>query len=807
MKYSKSQSWRGLTLAVLVGTWLSGGCGLSSRQKFSWLYDRAATQDDAPATAAPDKEHPDHDSSLEESGPARATETKLSDELVASLGGQSWFLTTARADQPAPAHRWRHVGVEEALARGVEIQPALIDLAQTTGPAAVAAAVALVRMENHAGMNGLSSAVENYRLPLAARRAAVEALGEVASDAAGASLRELCQRFETAAQEASAVYASELHADLVGWLAQHATPADETRLRTALRSPAAEVRRAAVAAWGQATVGPLPVEAFDLRSDPAPTVRIQALDVIVERRPNEAFDILTAALSDQDILVREAAALGLGRLGEAAACARLKPLLDDSSERLRAAALTALAQLGDDEAVLAAADNTSWLARGAAADALAEKVTPEAATVLARLAADASGHVRQHAVQTLGQWPLEQAGPLLLDALDHASYQTRKQAAAELARRWAPAREFSVDAPAERREALLSALRQKWQAQYGRVQRAALTAAAVATRPGLDERASAELLSQLRQPPADARGLVERLGALSPHQWRSLEAAASASGHAVSESAYRTLLPQVHAVYLELENLRTGDLTIQRSASRKLAQARRDERLPLWALERMLLLLQSQTDEQVWRGALEAAADDGRPAAVQLAALALVQPSADIRRRGCEALARFGDDSHVSALSAALVDPQASVAVAAAKALGRPGLLRDPAPLIGALDGSDQQLRLTAARSLVRGGFPQGPAALERLCHESDAKTRVQAAQAMGELADERFVPALLKLADDPVADVRLAALANLPRVTGHDLTSGAEARGSLSPHERLHLWKRWWAQQQESAAQRAAAQ
>lgn len=812
MRNSRSHLRRSTTLVVLFGTALSAGCGLSTPRPLAWRWDRNAVDaidgDDAQAADEPAVE-PEDPAAPKTTPPTAADATpaaqtaaeKLPDELLASLGGQSWFQATARPDQAPPPHRWRHVGVEEALAQGQALQTALVEASRGNTATAVAAAVAIARMGNPAGISALTGAVGNYRLPLATRRAAAEALGEISDAAAAVELRQWCERFEAAAHEGAAIYAAELHTDLTRWLAEHATAADEPRLREALRSPAADVRQAAVSAWRQTAVGPLPIEAVDLRSDGSPAVRAAALEVIVARRPKEAFDLLGAALADQDVAVREAAVLGLGRLGDKAAGGPLKPLLQDPSERLRAAALTALALLGDDGAVLAAADNSSWLARGAAADALAHTITPEASTVLRRLVADASGHVRQRTVLALGQWPLEQAGPLLIDALENASYQTRRQAADELARRWAPAREFSVDAPPARREEMLQSLRQAWQAQYGRVQREALASAQPSATPGaaaLDRRTAAELAAQLAEPPADAGSFVERLRQLSPEEWKTLEDTWAQTGQSLPEAVYRTVLTKVDEVYEQLEDLRTGDAMIQRGAARKLASAARKEKpLPGWAVERLAALLQSQTEEQVWRSALEATADDGRPAAVQLAALAVVQPSADVRRRGCEALDRFGDATHVRALTAALQDTHVAVALAAAKALGRPGLLRDPGQLTALLDAPDRQLRMMAARSLARGGWPQGPEALERLGHDADAKTRVQAAQALGDLADPTYVPALLRLADDAVADVRLAALANLPRAAGQDPTRHATG---LTPHERLHHWKRWWAEQQAAA-------
>ena len=81
-------------------------------------------------------------------------------------------------------------------------------------------------------------------------------------------------------------------------------------------------------------------------------------------------------------------------------------------------------------------------------------------------------------VRTLKSWPLEQAGPLLLTALEGPTYQTRKDAASQLGDRWPPATGFPIDAPTDRRAQLVSQLQSQWTSQFGNIDQAALAAAA-----------------------------------------------------------------------------------------------------------------------------------------------------------------------------------------------------------------------------------------------------------------------------------------------------------------------------------------
>lgn len=809
----------GGALAALCAAVSSAGCGtLTPRWPVRGRADvaSAAISPDDPAQAPPQSDVPAGQSAQDAQGsPSPETPTGSSPtveqpsvlpaQLLAALGAPGWFLATARPDQPPPKHTWRHVGVEELLARDDLDRTALVAAAQGDTPAAVGAAVALARSGGNAGAETLAVAVRNFRLPLATRRAAAEALSELTGEAETAALAELCDDMETAAHEGAALYAVELHADLIDRLGRRSAASHEARLRAALRSNAPEVRKAALNCYTIAGAAPLPTEAVELRSDPYPAVRSRALEAIAARPPAEALDMLSAALGDQDLIVREAAALGLGRLGDRRSAARLKAILEDPSEKMRAAALTALARLGDEAAILAAVENSSWLARATAADALAALPTPQASRALERLVNDPSGYVRQHALTSLEQWPLEQAGPLLIEALGHAGYQTRRQAAAELARRWPAARNFSVDAPAERRNQMVAELSAAWQTQYGRVNRAALASAVVeASDPAasLDAQTAADLAQQLLAPPADAEELVGRLRGLSARQWQSVDAALRQSGALLPAATFERVLPQVDPLYEQLERLRTGAVDIRRGAAAQISKRLNEQRPPLVAVQRLADLLRGETDEQVWRSSLTAVAGDGRPPAVDLAAFALAQASADVRRRGCEILERFGQPQHAAALTAALGDRHAAVAAAAAQALGRPGMLADPAPLAALLGAADRSVRIAAARSLARGGWPQGADALERLCYDADPKIRVRVAEALGQCGGESSLACLMRLLDDPVSDVRLAALGQLPQAAGVDAAQPPGTPGVATAQERTHRWKQWWAERQVGGSQ-----
>ncbi|MGH7192368.1 MAG: HEAT repeat domain-containing protein, partial [Candidatus Saccharimonadales bacterium] len=144
---------------------------------------------------------------------------------------------------------------------------------------------------------------------------------------------------------------------------------------------------------------------------------------------------------------------------------------------------------------------------------------------------------------------------------------------------------------------------------------------------------------------------------------------------------------------------------------------------------------------------------------------------------------------HTRLLLPALQDKQQSVVLAAVKALGHPGVLDDTAPLERLLAAHDQKLRLAVTQSLILLKADRGPEMLELLAHDPNADTRRQAALMMGRFADARYTDTLIGLLDDTLG-VRLAALASLPRVVGHD---AADAAADTNTLDRIGCWKQWW--------------
>src|SRR5207248_574401 len=83
-----------------------------------------------------------------------------------------------------------------------------------------------------------------------------------------------------------------------------------------------------------------------------------------------------------------------------------------------------------------------------------------------KLVRDGNPDVARQTIESVGRWPLDRAGPILLTAMAGMPYTPRKLAAGQLSDRWPPAASFEVDASAERRAKLLAELDRQWYAEF-----------------------------------------------------------------------------------------------------------------------------------------------------------------------------------------------------------------------------------------------------------------------------------------------------------------------------------------------------
>jgi len=378
----------------------------------------------------------------------------LEDNWHLELGAESGFRYGA--------YRWRHLGTEQLASAPVAERPELTNFLSSDDRVVSAnAAIMLARANDSVADLHLVDAVRDATLKLSVRCAAAEALGRPDSVLASIALAELIEEYGDAG---AAQYSPELHAELLRSLGRQVDASASPQLQAALKSNSADVRAAAIDSFATDLQGQLPPGLVAMRGDPHPQVRAAVLTCLVARRDPQAQEYCLAGLGDVHLNVQLASIAGLGTLGGDEACLALGRLANQESESVRAAAIAALAAVGDDVAVFAAAKDPSWHVRRNVATGLARFPSERGAGVARSLLADSNAEVRHAVIEAIASWSLPQAGPILLAAMAETPQPTRDQAAALLTARWPEASHFTPNGPPELRQDQVLRLQTAWDA-------------------------------------------------------------------------------------------------------------------------------------------------------------------------------------------------------------------------------------------------------------------------------------------------------------------------------------------------------
>jgi HEAT repeat protein len=799
-------SLRALALggALLVAL-LPTGCGAMKKIR-AMKADFATWRDESPGAQGKPLAAKDAKSK------ASADKTDPQDAPTPSevLAKDQWELTLplASAAGPVEGFRWQHRDLQTLLAGPADSQPDLQAALLGSDRVAVAnAAITLARRGDGAAIPRLVEAVQTNGLRIQQRQAAAESLAALPNPTPVPALRQLLDQYGKLPPE-NANYVPQLHAELLRGLSRHVAAADDPQFTASLRSPNAEVRREALAAWSVCRKGELPQVAVDLRTDPSSRIRADAVGAIVAHRHPQAQEFVQASLADYQVEVRQAAVVALGKLGGPESQRQLEKLLVHQPDLIRAKAILALAELGARDKVDAAASDSAWRVRQAVAETLASHPDAAAMEIARKFFKDSSSEVQKQTIASLEKWPLPVAGPMLLTALETSHFQPRKMAAEQLTRRWPAASTYSIDAPAERRIEMQAALKQQWSIQFGssEVLQASYTAPAVpkasqAALPPSPARVEAarQLLARLASdlvPSAARTAALQELADFGSELEPTLAIIAVQPGQTLPEIVYREILPRHSPSFVALDRLTSTNVDERRRAADRLREIAQLTPLSSLALSRMAELGIRESDALVWRSMLLASGSDASEPAVRLAYAVISHPSPEIRRMACDYLNAHPNPAHAPALLPALADDNPAVVHAVVRALGHPGVLGDPRPLEQMLVTPNKSLRVEIAISLSQLNAPSGPPALERLAHDTDAEIRRRAATAMGQKPNPIYTPTLMGLLDDMLG-VQQAALTSLPQVVGFDVSRTPDPPATSS--EQVSRWKKWWAQQQAS--------
>jgi len=668
---------------------------------------------------------------------------------------------------------------------------------------AATTAIGLARLGRRDYRARLAEIVRTLSLPLPLRRAAAETLSRVGDPSPRALIDELIDQYGRFGGEGKASYAPLLHAELLRGLARHVSPFEDERFVAALASPDPVVRATSLDVWAWSSGDALPAEVARSIDDPDPRVRIAAIRSVSSHESPVTLGALRHALDDQDLGVKLTAIQALGRLEGERARKMLAQVLADQTERLREAAALALGNLGDRTSVYAAIEDKSWRVRRAVAAALASDPSPQGAAVAKRLLADRSSEVRLRAVQAVAQWPLETAGPLLLDAAATNDQRASAEAISTLAKRWPPAADLPARAFAAGRSDALVALRRRWQGEFGKQgdssansaagHRAAAKDSVKVSAPAVSDERFEQIETMLLRysranTPTGRRQAEAELVGLDAELIAAANRLVIQEGRPLDEGVYRDVLVKISPVFAAIERIHDGELSSRREAAGSMVRIVAGQPLPPLAVHRLAVVAIAQSDPIIWQCVLTAVASDGSEPAQRLAYAALTHPIADVRRRGCEYLQNHGRPQHAKMLLPLLDDPDDSVVLATVRALEQVQTLDDATSLEQLLASPDKSLRVAAATTLARLGHASGPAALERYCFDTDEAVRRQTAGAMGSLGNPLYTATLVRLLDDKSA-VRREALIALPKVVGEDVVG--ETDPTITPAEKAMRWKR----------------
>jgi HEAT repeat protein len=748
--------------------------------------------------------------------------TDASTTIPSAFKELNWTRATPDADGKPPQRHWQNRVLEPIAKRpGFPLRQVLSDAnAIIRGNAAIllgskgdensvtvlAKSIRLTDDEISAAMGPPTNLQERSAQVLAFRCATAESLGNSKHASAREAIRKLSDEALSETMGPAPFYTAELHAELIAALGKQFAAGAEPRITKALESKDPKVRLEAVLAWQKDRDHPLPSSGKELRMDTDPNVRAAALKAIAVHHDPDACDILRRGVNDTSLSVRVAAVIAFAELENEEAREELRKLRHHSSEALRTAAVTALASLGADAALYTAIEDKSWRVRQALADSLAaiprsaDDVAAETQSLAKDLVKDLNSEVQKHAVAALQEWPLPQAGPVLLTAMASTSFAVRRDAAKQLAQRWPAAADFPYDASAGQRATALARLEAQFASEVGPLGEVVQAAAQVVETARVSAERLAELQKLLRVVQSDKTNRAiqrEALAALKqfgPDLVAALDIVAEEQLGALPEQLFTEILPEINPLFIALAQLQSRDVAERRRGASELVRVARDfasGRLPAMALSRLAQVTQTETDPVIWQAILTLVQSDPRRTAAELAVVAAGNASAEVRRQAAAYFAAHPDDKRLQLITALLDDPATPVVIEAVRAIAVAETLKDPAPLLSLLASPDVQVRIEVAAALAQHRLQQGTDTLVQLAQEADADVRRRVAKTMGQVPNAAYLPALMVLLSDR-SDIRAAALGSLPSCANH--TIGADEQlSSLSQDEQARRWRVWF--------------
>ena len=672
---------------------------------------------------------------------ARTADGKLSPKILKALAAAG-ITTESEASQLRAGDVTGRLRAAERLARLGDTKAVEPLIEALTGAKEiqirVKAADALGALRDRRAVDSLVSTSRDPEPEV--RAAAVNALGLIADHTAAEALFVAARDGETIVREAAVRSLSAL-----GISVEKVSPD--------LSSSNWQVRAAAVttlARLGDRSALPLILASL---KDPDSRVRSEAARTLGALGDSKATDALSSALSDQSADVRVEATFALGRIKDSRALGPLTSLLSDRDPRVSLVAVESLARLHDPRAtrvLIESLSNADWRVRSRATQVLArvagEGQLDQAVGPLAASLADKDPVVRYYAAEALTGIGAR-AIPALIEALRSHRDSDRDRASRVLWRIGAPA----VDS-------LIAVLQDKSATPEMR-------AASARTLGMIGDKRSIKGLALLLK---DERYFVRQQAALALGQMGEpaldllLEMAAS-SAPATREAAIEALgsTSSTRAVNRVIDALSDSNPTVRAAAVKALGESSSERAVP-----HLMALLRDDSS------ALRAQAASSLARVGQIAIPSLISALKDskpsVRQLAASALGDIGSKDAVAPLIELVTTDQSGARPEAIEALGKIG---DPAaigPILSILRTASASVavRKRAIGALARFRDARAIYALTEALLDQNEEVRQSAAAGLGEVADERSIEKLERLADkDSSADVRAAAVRAIERI------------------------------------------
>ncbi len=547
--------------------------------------------------------------------------------------------------------------------------------------------------------------------------------------------------------------------------------------------------------------------------------RIEMIRVLGAWKHRETFSLVRYDLN-RAIQLREAAMEAIAAADCRDAIPLLREKLDDQATWNRAKAVATLRKLGELDDVFRKKDDTDWEVRVEVAFALATEQTPKGVELAKKYIAD-NPKIQAATLEALSAWPIEESGPLLLEAMKSPVLTTRKRAKELIQLHWNDVDPFNVvDVPSRQADALTDLSQRFNEFLATRKSTASKIDAKHAVR---DERRP--------KPPAldgpqldDVRKTLDDLAkpSLSLKRKQSLEAKLATVGdqlvptleklhfderRTISKSLDATVLAKVDPVFALIVQLNSDDNAERRRGAVELLKRSEEgfDRLAILRIYERSLKIQDQFLLNPILQILEKG-DESGDYACELSRRLIGSEFTELRRRSCLVLKERGNGNDISLLADRLTDQSTDVVRTALEAISviaadtqrnefRKEKSETVALLVKRLPTLDPYLQADAAATLHRLGESNGMETLKRLSLTKDVRVRTHVAKTLGKLGESGGVPILIGFLKDE-GTVRQAALDALPKVVGEDIgaveTTGTRSGTLTETQKRAARWETW---------------